>query len=98
MFCTDTSDEHWQRGQCNVTGSIIKCPLFSTYKTYSEFFLWKVTTFAVKIAYKINEKEYITADRPVTPYFKCPNIGRIGPHDKMFPKSDHKHDGQDCSH
>lgn len=60
--------------------------------------MWKITTFAVKIGYKINGKEYITIDRSVTPYFKCPNIARIGPHDKMFPESDQKHDGQDCSH
>ena len=98
LFCTNTSDIHWRQGRCNVTGSKIECPLFKTYKTYSEFFLWKITTFGVKIGYKINAKEYVTQGKPVTPYFKCPEIARIGPHNKMFPKSDHKHDGEDCSH
>ena len=98
LFCTNTSDIHWRRGRCNVTGSEIECPLFKTYKTYSEFFLWKITTFGVKIGYKINEKEYVTPDKPVTPYFKCHEIARIGPHDKMFPESDHEHNVDDCSH
>lgn len=98
LFCTNTSDIHWRQGHCNITGSKIECPLFKTYKTYSEFFLWKITTFGVKIGYKINANEYVTQDKPVTPYFKCPEIARIGPHNKMFPKSDHKHHGEDCSH
>ena len=89
---------HWKRGQCSIKGSKINCPLFVIYKTYSEFFLWKITTFAAKIVYKINEKKYITLGKPVTPYFKCPNIARIGPHDKMFPEFDHKHYGKDCFH
>lgn len=98
LFCMDTSDVHWKRRQCSIAGSKIECPLFVTYKTYSEFFLWKISTFAIKIVYKIDRKTYITVDKPVTPYFKCPNIVRVGPHDKMFPASDHKHDDVDCSH
>ena len=80
LFCTETSDAHWQRSQWNITGCIIECPLFRSYKTSSKFFLWKIT-FSVKIGYKINYKECVTIDRPVTSYFKCPNIARTGPHE-----------------
>lgn len=92
LFCTNTSESDWKRGQCNITGSEIECPLFQTYKTYSKFFLWKITTIAVKIAYEVNGTEYITVDRPVTPYFKCLDIARIGPDDKMFSGSNQKDD------
>ena len=92
LFCTNTSESHWKRGQCNITGSEIECPLFKTFNVYSKFFLWKITTFAVKIMYEVNGTEYVTVDRPVTPYFNCPDIARIGPDDKMFSESDKKHD------
>ena len=29
-------------------------------------------------------KEYITIDRPITPYFRCTDIAKIGPKYKMF--------------
>ena len=59
LFRTDTSDVHWKREQCSIKGGKINCPLFVTDKTYSEFFLWKITTFAVKIEYKIDEKNIL---------------------------------------
>ena len=79
LFCKNISDIHRKRGCCKITVSKIECALFKTYKTYLEFFLWKNTTFGVKIVYKINKKEHGTADKPVTPYFKCPDIARIDP-------------------
>ena len=98
LFCTNTTDADWKRVKCNIVDNIIECPLFETYKTYSEFFMWKISTFTIKIAYNISGKEYCTFDKPVTPYFKCSNIARIGPHDKIFIESDHKHGAEDCLH
>lgn len=59
LFRTDTSDVHRKREQCSIKRSKINCPLFVTDKTYSEFFLWNITTFAVKIVYKIDEKNIL---------------------------------------
>ena len=98
LFCTNTTDANWKRVKCSIIDNRIECPLFKTYKTYPEFFMWKISTFAVKIAYNVSGKEYCTFDRPVTPYFKCSNIARIGPHDEMFIESDHKHGVDDCLH
>ena len=97
LFCTKTTDDDWKQGQCLVGASGINCPLFQTYESYSVFMLWKITTFIVKIGYTINGKEYITIDRPITPFFKCTDIAKIGPKDKMFPNLSHKKDGRDCS-
>ena len=97
LFCLNTTNEEWKRSICNIVGNKIKCPLFETYKTYSKFFFWKITTFVIKVEYKINGTKYITASKSLTPYFKCPDIARIGPHSKMFLKSVGKHNKKDCS-
>ena len=54
LVCTKTTDADWKQGQCLVGGSEIECPLFETNQTYSDFMLWKITTFIVKIGYTIN--------------------------------------------
>ena len=96
LFCTNTQTADWKRGKCSVIGKRFECPLYETYETYTQFFTWKITTFVVKIEYTVNGRKNVTVEKPVTPYFKCPNIGSIGSHDKMFPKKDHKHNPDDC--
>ena len=96
LFCTNTQAADWKRRKCNIVGKRFECPLYDTYETYTQFFTWKITTFVVKIEYSVNGEKNVTVEKPVTPYFKCPNIGSIGSHDKMFPKLDHKHDPDDC--
>ena len=96
LFCTNTQAADWKRRKCNIVGKRFECPLYDTYETYTQFFTWKITTFVVKIEYSVNGEKNVTVEKPVTPYFKCTNIGSIGSHDKMFPKLDHKHDPDDC--
>ena len=97
LFCLNTTNKDWKRGICNIVGNKIICPLFEIYKTYSKFFLWKIVTFVIKVEYKINGTKYTTASKSITPYFKCPDIARIGPHSKMFLKSVNKHNKKDGS-
>lgn len=89
FFCSMT-EAHWKRGQCNIAGRNIECPLFKPFKAYSDFFLWKTNTFIVKIVYEVNGAKFVTQDRPVTPYLQCHNVTRIGPNDALFSEPDPK--------
>ena len=89
LFCNMT-EAHWKRGQCNIAGCNIECPLFKPFQSYSDFFVWKTNTFMVKIVYEVNGTEFVTQDRPVAPYLQCHNVTRIGPNDGLFPEPDQK--------
>ena len=91
----NVSELHWKRHKCNIAGRKIECPLFKQFKTYSDFMLWKTTTFLIKIVYEVNGTEFVTLSRPVTPYLHCRNSTRIVPNDKMF-KLDQNHNRKCC--
>ena len=52
--------------------------------------------FNVKIIFEMNGTEFVTLDRPVTPYLQCGNITRIGPNDEMFSEPYQKHNQKCC--
>ena len=95
-FFYSASETHWKRGQCNIAGCKIECPVFEPFKTYSVFFLWKTNTLIVKTVYEVNGTEFITLGRPVIPYIQCRNITRIGPNDEIFSEPDQKHKRKCC--
>ena len=92
IFCLQTKENDWKKIPCTTTKDNIECPLYGHYKTYSEFFSWKISTYVVKIVYTIDGKEHITKDSPISPHFRCKDIGRIDPHHEMFPVQDHIHE------
>lgn len=89
IFCLQTKETDWKKIPCTTTKGNIECPLYGHYETYSEFFSWKISTYVVKIVYKIDGKEHITKDSPISPHFRCKDIGRIDSHHEMFPVQDH---------
>ena len=96
LFCLETNNSDWQKGLCNISQRIIKCPLHGEYESYSQFFSWKISSYVVRFVYELGGKQHITEDRVFTPYLQCPDISAIGQHDKMFRLQDHIHQDEDC--
>lgn len=96
LFCLQANASDWKRGSCNVTRKAFECPLYGKYRSYSQFFLWQITTFVIKIAYQLQGKEFITESKAVTPYFKCSDVSSIGPHHAMFIVQNQTHSKGDC--
>lgn len=96
LFCLETNNSDWQKGLCNISQRIIKCPLHGEYESYSQFFSWKISSYVVRFVYELGGKQHITEDKVFTPYLQCPDISAIGQHDKMFRLQDHIHQDEDC--
>ena len=98
LFCLKTNTSDWKRAPCNISQHNIECPLYGEYESYSQFFAWKISTYAVRFVYQLDGKQHISEDRVFTPYLQCHDISSIGPHDKMFKTIDHTHPDGDCRH
>ena len=66
--------------------NIFECPLFPKFKSYFDFFKWKISTMAVKIVvfYDTYQEIFATVPRSVSPLFTCPDIRSIQERDKIF--------------
>lgn len=86
LFCLKANDTEWKRSLCRYENDIFECPLFAKFKSYFDFFKWKLSTTVVKIIliYDIYQTTFTTIPGSVSPLFTCENIRSIQENDEMF--------------
>lgn len=86
LFFLKANDTEWKQSFCRLENDAFECPLFPKFKTYSDFFKWKIATISVKITviYDMYQETFTTVSRSVTPLYTCPDIGSIQENDELF--------------
>ena len=86
LFCLKASDNEWMQSFCKLENGTFECPLFPKFKTYSDFFKWKIATMSIKITviYDMYQTTFTTVSRSVTPLYTCPDISSIQENDELF--------------
>ena len=89
LFCLKANDTEWERSFCRLESDIFKCPLFPKFKSYFDFFKWKISTMAVKVVvfYGKYQEIFATVSRSVSPLFTCTDIRSVQEDDKIFDKN-----------
>ena len=86
LFCLKANDTEWKRSLCRYENDVFECPLFAKFKSYFDFFKWKLSTTVVKIIliYNIYQTTFTTIPGSVSPLFTCENIRSMQENDEMF--------------
>ena len=86
LFCLKANDTECKRSLCRYENDVLECPLFPKFKSYFDFFKWKLSTTVVKIIliYDMHQPTFTTIPRSVSPLFTCTNIRSIQENNEMF--------------
>ena len=86
LFCLKANDTEWKQSFCRLENDAFERPLFPKFKSYFDFFKWKISTMAVKIVvfYDTYQETFSTVPRSVSPLFTCQDIRSIQEGNEIF--------------
>ena len=86
LFCLKANDTEWKQSFCRLETDAFECPLFPKFKSYFDFFKWKISTMAVKIVvfYDTYQETFSTVPRSVSPLFTCQDIRSVQEGNEIF--------------